>query len=66
MRDENYRLAGKTLIADKDGQHKPQKASSWVVSQMEDFLSAKSGPAALVKEEFKADTFSPQLQAMVS
>lgn len=66
MRDENYRLAGKISVTDEHGQSRPQKPSSWVVSQMEDFLSAESGPAALIREEFRAGTFSPGLKAMVS
>ena len=66
MRDENLRLASKMLARDKGGQSRPQKPSVWVVDQREDFLSASSGPSALIKEEWEADTFSPGLKAVVS
>lgn len=66
MRDENLRLAGKAFVLDKHGQRQAQKPAKWMLLQKEEFLSASTGPHALIRKEFLAGTFSPGFKAMVS
>ena len=48
------------------GQAWPGAGAKWVLLQMEEFLSAPTGPHALIRTEFLVGTFSPGLRVVVS
>ena len=59
-------MAGRSSSCSKDGQSQPEKPPKWVLEQNEQFFSASSGLVALIKAEWQAGTFTPELKAMVS
>ena len=65
MRDINLRVLGKTLIAGRDGQMRPQKPAQWFLQQNKTYMARATGLHASIRAEFQNDTFSVEMSLKV-